>query len=140
MINFCLRYVADLKIPVKTGTFVEFRTGLINVSPIGRNCTQEERDEFVKFDKENHILVNLRKALLDKFGEKMNLTISIGGQISVDCFPNGWNKTYALQHVENGGYKEIHFFGDKTMEVFILIFFFLFNRAAMIMRYIMIRE
>lgn len=26
----------------------------------------------------------------------------------------GWDKTYALKHVEKAGFKEIHFFGDKT--------------------------
>ena len=25
--------------------------GMLNVSPIGRNCSQEERDDFEKFDK-----------------------------------------------------------------------------------------
>ncbi|KAL5214604.1 hypothetical protein ABZP36_003756, partial [Zizania latifolia] len=33
------------------GTFVEFRSGMLNVSPIERNCSQEERDEFEKYDK-----------------------------------------------------------------------------------------
>ncbi|KAA1100813.1 Phosphomannomutase [Puccinia graminis f. sp. tritici] len=28
--------------------------------------------------------------------------------------PLGWDKTYALKHVEKAGFKEIHFFGDKT--------------------------
>ena len=37
--------IADLDIHQKRGTFVEFRNGMINVSPIGRNCNQEERDE-----------------------------------------------------------------------------------------------
>jgi phosphomannomutase len=46
LINFILIYVANLDIPVKRGTFVEFRNGMLNVSPIGRNCSQEERDEF----------------------------------------------------------------------------------------------
>ena len=47
---------------------------------------------------------------------------SIGGQISFDVFPTGWDKTYCLQHLENeakaGGvnYTTIHFFGDKTFE------------------------
>lgn len=49
-INFVLHYVADLDIPIKRGTFVEFRNGMLNVSPIGRNCSQEERDEFEKYD------------------------------------------------------------------------------------------
>lgn len=46
----------------------------------------------------------------------MGLTYSIGGQISFDVFPTGWDKTYCLQHVENEGFKEIHFFGDKAFE------------------------
>lgn len=33
------------------GTFIEFRSGMLNVSPIGRNCSQEERDDFEKYDK-----------------------------------------------------------------------------------------
>jgi phosphomannomutase len=40
LINFCLHYMADLDIPIKRGTFVEFRNGMLNVSPIGRNCSQ----------------------------------------------------------------------------------------------------
>lgn len=50
LINFILRYIADLEIPIKRGTFIEFRNGMMNVSPIGRNCSQEERDDFEKFD------------------------------------------------------------------------------------------
>lgn len=37
-INFVLHYIADLDIPIKRGTFIEFRNGMLNVSPIGRNC------------------------------------------------------------------------------------------------------
>lgn len=29
---------------------------MLNVSPIGRNCSQEERDEFEKYDKVQTIL------------------------------------------------------------------------------------
>uniref|UniRef100_A0A8D2DX09 Phosphomannomutase n=1 Tax=Sciurus vulgaris TaxID=55149 RepID=A0A8D2DX09_SCIVU len=43
------------------------------------------------------------------------LSFSIGGQISFDVFPDGWDKRYCLRHVENDGYKTIYFFGDKTM-------------------------
>ncbi|KAE8701008.1 Phosphomannomutase [Hibiscus syriacus] len=48
-INFTLHYIADLDIPIKRGTFIEFRSGMLNVSPIRRNCSQEERDEFEKY-------------------------------------------------------------------------------------------
>ena len=40
----------------------------------------------------------------------------IGGQISLDAFPDGWDKTYCLQFVEKDGYDNIHFFGDKTSQ------------------------
>ncbi len=50
LLNYILHYVADLDIPIKRGTFIEFRNGMLNVSPIGRNCSQEERDEFERFD------------------------------------------------------------------------------------------
>lgn len=44
----------------------------------------------------------------------MNLTYSIGGQISFDVMPKGWDKTYCLRFLTQ--YDEIYFFGDKTYE------------------------
>ncbi|XVE77102.1 hypothetical protein DITRI_Ditri13aG0035100 [Diplodiscus trichospermus] len=110
-INFTLHYIADLDIPIKRGTFIEFRNGMLNVSPIGRNCSQEERDEFEKYDKAHNIRPKMVSVLREKFAH-LNLTFSIGGQISFDVFPQGWDKTYCLRYLEE--FQEIHFFGDKT--------------------------
>uniref|UniRef100_A0A3Q1GGT8 Phosphomannomutase n=1 Tax=Acanthochromis polyacanthus TaxID=80966 RepID=A0A3Q1GGT8_9TELE len=49
-INFCLNYMSRIKLPRKRGTFIEFRNGMLNVSPIGRSCTLEERKEFYELD------------------------------------------------------------------------------------------
>lgn len=111
-VNFCLKYISDLDIPIKRGTFVEFRTGMLNVSPIGRNCSQEERDEFERFDAIAGIRKKFVNTLKERFGQSFNLQFSIGGQISFDVFPQGWDKTYCLQFLEE--FDEIHFFGDKT--------------------------
>ena len=111
LINFCLHHIADLDIPIKRGTFIEYRTGMLNVSPIGRNCSREERDEFEVFDK----TAGVRKAFVEKLRAEFGhdeLTFSIGGQISFDVFPKGWDKSYCLQYVEKD-FDEIHFFGDK---------------------------
>ena len=43
LINFILGYLATVDCPVKRGTFIEYRTGMLNVSPIGRACSREER-------------------------------------------------------------------------------------------------
>lgn len=51
--------------------------------------------------------------VLKKEFADLGLSFSIGGQISFDVFPVGWDKTYCLQFVEKD-FTEIHFFGDKT--------------------------
>ncbi|CAE6412777.1 unnamed protein product, partial [Rhizoctonia solani] len=126
LVNFILHYVADIDIPIKRrvilggrfklaefrsgasefgGTFVEFRNGMINVSPIGRNATVQERHDFEKYDKEHGIRKKFVETLKEKFAD-YGLTFSIGGQISFDVFPTGWDKTYALRHVEGEGFEE----------------------------------
>ena len=120
---------------------------MINVSPIGRGCSLEERDAFEIFDKKHQIRPKFIEALKSKFPD-FNLTFSIGnyieearekryqknkpfklasssfplillllvgGQISFDIFPVGWDKTYALDHLKEENFETIHFFGDKTM-------------------------
>jgi phosphomannomutase len=124
--KFCLRYISELEgLPAMRGTFVEFRNGMVNVSPVGRNASQKERDAFEKWDKENGCRKKMIEALRNEFPD-IGLTFSIGGQISFDVFPHGWDKTYCLQHIEAEAdpskglsgieYKTIHFFGDKTSE------------------------
>jgi len=113
LVNFTLRYIADLDIPKKRGTFIEFRNGMINISPIGRNCSREERNDFEKYDLASGIRKKFVEALRKEFAH-LPLTFSIGGQISFDVFPTGWDKTYCLRHLKGEGFKNIHFFGDKT--------------------------
>lgn len=123
LINSCFEKLIELKPPVKTGTFIESRTGMINVSPVGRNCSQKQREQFFEIDKTNKYREDLIKFLKDKWinlqnnseREVPNLSFSIGGQISVDIFPEGWDKTYCLQFIKDK-YDRILFFGDKTSE------------------------
>lgn len=110
---------SDDELPVMRGTFFELRNGMVNVSPIGRNCSQSERDAFEKHDHQVGLRAKLIKALDAEFngpasGLPGKLRFSIGGQISFDVFPEGWDKTYCLQFVREA-FREIHFFGDKTM-------------------------
>jgi len=123
--KFIMRYIADLDLPKMRGTFIEFRNGMINVSPIGRNASNAERGEFEAWDKQNGCREKMIAALKKEFPD-IGLTYSIGGQISFDVFPHGWDKTYCLQHIEAEAdpskhlsginYKNIHFFGDKAFK------------------------
>ncbi|WWC99440.1 hypothetical protein V866_006343 [Kwoniella sp. B9012] len=115
MVNWILRYLSDVDIPIKRGTFIEFRNGMINVSPIGRNASIQERIDFEKYDKEHGIRAEMVTRMEQEFVH-LGLTFAIGGQISFDIFPQGWDKTYSLKHVEPEGFDTIHFFGDKTFK------------------------
>jgi len=51
--------------------------------------------------------------LEEKFPD-LGFKFSIGGQISFDAFPTGWDKTFCLSLIDLTQFKEVHFFGDKT--------------------------
>ncbi len=109
---------------------------MINVSPVGRNASTQQRNEYEKYDLQHKIRAKFVEALKEKFPDlgltyvKQILVVtmfsnfkdrySIGGQISFDVFPTGWDKTFCLQHLKTEkslsgvDYTEIHFFGDKT--------------------------
>lgn len=73
LINKCLYYLSTIDIPVKRGNFIEFRTGMINVSPIGRSCSQEERMEFYSLDKEKGIRLEMVEYLSKELSD-LNLS------------------------------------------------------------------
>tara|TARA_R110002096_G_scaffold74814_5_gene177108 strand:+ start:456 stop:1253 length:798 start_codon:yes stop_codon:yes gene_type:complete len=100
-----------------TGHFISYRGSTINWCPIGRNATQQERDEFVELDR-NFNKLNFRKVLLDQLRQEiinlnLNVTVKLGGETSFDIYPNGWDKTHSLIHFPN--YRK-WFIGDRCYE------------------------
>jgi phosphomannomutase len=71
---------------------------MLNICPIGRQCSRAERNAFALYDEEHKVRKTMIEALRKEFND-IDLTYSIGGQISFDVFPNGWDKTYCLRHV-----------------------------------------
>ncbi len=88
---------------------------MFNISPIGRNCSREERNLYEQFDLKNNVRKDMVEAMRKEFAD-LTLTFSIGGQISFDVFPLGWDKTYCLKFLPEGDFDQVHFFGDKTFE------------------------
>ncbi|ORD94591.1 PMM [Enterospora canceri] len=110
LVNKFLAVLGRTDCPKKRGTFIETRNSMINVCPIGRSCTKKERKEFNDFDG----IEKVRQKIVDEvapFVDEMDVACSIGGQISIDVFPKGWDKTYCLKHIKE---TEIYFFGDMT--------------------------
>lgn len=88
--------------------YVEVRRGLMNISPIGFDKTIKKRDNFALQDN----IHNYRKRAITILRKKFpDLDFVIGGVVSFDAFPKGWDKSYCLRFLFH--YTNIHFFGDK---------------------------
>jgi len=98
-----------------TGTFFQYRGSMLNWCPIGRQAGSRERSDWVTLDNKNgirkHFLNQLKEAIENKNYE---VEVALGGSTSFDIFPKGWDKTYALTHLDE--YEDIYFVGDKCQE------------------------
>lgn len=112
VVNFLLVRIAEMPLPYKRGTFVKFRNGMLYVTPIGGDCSAEERAAFAEYDETNHVREQLIKNILQEFRDE-NLDARLGGQIGIGVHPRGWDKSFALQFMNFDEFDEIHFFGDR---------------------------
>jgi phosphomannomutase len=113
-IRFLLRDIADVcGSPWLTGTFIERRSCMLNVSPIGRSCTQHQREDFFEWDQRTKCRQQFVERIKSAYPD-LPFDIAVGGQISVDIFPCGFNKTRCIQHLDLSQYKSIHFIGDQV--------------------------
>ena len=95
------------------GNPIDFRKGLIYVSPPGMQATDYERNIFIDRDKKlglrNNLITQLRALDPDQVFE-----IAIGGAVGVAIYPKGWDKSQVIEHVKNEYPGQIYYFGDKT--------------------------
>ena len=99
--------------PVKTGKHLEYRDGMLNYSTVGRNCTQQEREDYEAWDNENGERAILRERILNMFP---SLDCAIGGQISIDIYPRGLDKSQSYFRVKGDNPDHaIIFCGDRLM-------------------------
>ena len=109
LLDTCKNLIDISNYSVKAGNHIEERVGLLNISVVGRNCTQKQREEYYEWDKINKEREFICQAINKMFPE---LEASAGGQISVDIHKFGKNKSQIRRKIEG----DIWFFCDKTME------------------------
>ena len=90
--------------------FIEKRTGMINFSIVGREAPKELREIYYEWDKKIKDREKMAKAIMLDYPE---LQACIGGQISIDIYPKGQDKSQASRWVTENLKKEMVFFGDK---------------------------
>jgi len=98
----------------QTSNHIERRIGLVNFSVVGRDCTQEQRDEYGEWDDFNKERLDMAAIINESFPE---LEASVGGQISIDIHPRGANKSQAKEWILKRfeANPVIKFYGDKTL-------------------------
>ena len=103
--------------PHRYGNHIEDRGSMVNFSIVGRNCTQEQREHFFKWDNEKDERKKISAFIKHKFKD---LDAVIGGQISIDIYPKGMDKSQIIEHIEDIDEKycpdKYIFIGDRTME------------------------
>ena len=100
-----------------TGNFLSYRGSMLNWCPIGRDSNHEQRSEFVSYDTEFSCRAYLRKRLLrrlHKLGLHEAIVCTLGGDTSLDIYPVGWDKTFALGHFKDRPLQT--FVGDKCVD------------------------
>ena len=111
--------LSNSRYPYRYGNHIEDRGSMVNFSIVGRDCNQEQREEYFRYDNENNERKIIAEAVHDKFP---NLDVAIGGQISIDIVPKGNDKSQVLEHIQNNFNNpsnpnvEYIFIGDRTME------------------------
>ena len=103
--------------PHRYGNHIEDRGSMVNFSIVGRNCTQEQREHFFKWDEEKGERKKISTFLKHKFKD---LDAVLGGQISIDIYPKGMDKSQIFKHIEERENfycpDEYYFIGDRTKE------------------------
>jgi len=111
IITFFENYVKASPYQLRVGNHLENRTGTLNVSVVGRNADPKQRLDYFDYDNKN----GERESLIEAFAQKFpDYEANIGGQISVDITPKGWNKSrvYGELSTRYPG-SPIAFFGDN---------------------------
>ena len=113
-----LEKIIDTYSLLKTGNHIEYRTGMINFSLIGRNATQEQRMQYANDPEAQRIRSNVCKYLKDLFdGQNLGIEVCLGGQISLDIQPKGRDKRQAVSWLrDHMPSTKITFYGDRTEE------------------------
>lgn len=103
-------FLENSKYPIKTGKHLEFRTGMVNFSIVGRAASAEEREEYSRWDSKFNERIEIANFINKNYP---TLNASVGGSISIDIIEEGCDKGQVVYHLENNGAQKVVFVGDR---------------------------
>lgn len=108
MWGYLNKEICESEFPVRTGGHIEERTGLVNLSIVGRNAGKRARTQYVAWDNHTNERKNIAKRLSEKFTE---FDFNVAGETGIDITIKGNDKSQILTDFTKSDI--IHFYGDK---------------------------
>lgn len=106
MTGYLHHKAAHSSYPIKTGKHLEFRTGLINFSTVGRNAVDQQRDDYYLWDQRSRE----RTTIAEEFNSLFpGFEAEVGGNTSLDIHLKGRNKAQVYDVIGS----PLVFFGDR---------------------------
>ena len=97
----------------KVGKHIEFRTGMVNFTTLGRNATLSERNAYNEWDR----IHKEREKIADFINTNYpKLDASVGGSISIDIIEKGKDKGQIVPWLLDKGVSKLTFVGDRCFE------------------------
>ena len=91
------RKVLKSQYPNRYGNHIEDRGSMVNFSVVGRDCTQEQREDYFEWDK---AMGERNITCMEIKGTYPGIDAVVGGQISIDIYPKGMDKSQVLNVIE----------------------------------------
>ncbi len=92
--------------PHRYGNHIEERPGALNFSVVGRDCTQEQREHYAKWDNEHQERKDFAWEIKERYPW---LDAVVGGEISIDIYEKFKDKGQIVKDIRG----KFEFFGDR---------------------------
>ena len=117
LIKESLKYLSNVDYTL-TGNFIDLRSGIIYISPIGMSANNDERKYFIELNNKYKYKEKLLELLLNKAEELkiiQEIDIVEGGSVGIAIYPKEYDKVQVVDSLINN-YDTIHYFGDKYLK------------------------
>ncbi len=114
LLYLCKHFIQESAFQLRTGNHIEERPGMLNISSVGRNASESERQVYHAWDE----CTQERIDFVERINQSgLGYEASAGGEISIDIVPNGWNKSVVKAEVlKKYPDASLIFFGDRIVE------------------------
>ena len=92
--------------PHRYGNHIEERPGALNFSVVGRDCTQEQREHYAKWDDKHQERKDFAWEIKERYAW---LDAVVGGEISIDIYEKFKDKGQIVKDIRG----KFEFFGDR---------------------------